>query len=682
MNPETTLRPYQQTLHNTVLSLLNTGTERVVLAAEVGAGKTNITFHVIASLLAHNPATRILVLTHNRRDIRAQFGNRLLDATKTGAFPFTVDDVNVACGNGDYDATKRICVTLPNTVKALAHYDVLVFDEAHHIYLAETVQNNVLSRITAPGTTLRQLLLTATPSAFMNDGYYALVPFSGMELHLAGKQDGQTYIEFPTVEFVEAYRQVTGGDYRADGTTKQVIGKHLSARETRELVRTVVSRLSVAPTLWIGTDIQHAQDIASELERQAPGRVLVSESDTDVDGSNLNRFAKESHWTHLVVVDRGTLAWDCPKLENLVDVSMTLNPELRKQQMGRVMRPFNGTAKHYIVVSSPERRFVSDKVQALTIWLFSADGLSTYSGLTNAFRNLKLIPVVTEFNDKKKKVAQRTSPVVSCVNPLDMLKAMAFAANLGQDVIRLGRNAETYRLVSWNEIANVMEGTVIKDVDGRMARLRAFITAHGHLPSKGTDGYQFALHVQTGIVQSVSDDDRAFVNNTPSEWTWQVQQQCNALRAYVTTHGHLPPVPKAGTKRAGTLGAFAGRVKNTSRPVTDEFVSDEFKAWVWSIPTAKDAENQAKRDANIAAVYAYYKTHGQLPSGSSLGNFVHNVKAGRQPAPPEFVTFVKSANMDARGWHGSKARTKRMAHLAAKRERKAAKTYREGTAAR
>jgi superfamily II DNA or RNA helicase len=73
-------RPYQSKLVADILTAMAPGAP-VVLAADVGAGKTDISFTVIAALLATDPRTRVFIVTHNRKDIRKQYADRLVAAT-------------------------------------------------------------------------------------------------------------------------------------------------------------------------------------------------------------------------------------------------------------------------------------------------------------------------------------------------------------------------------------------------------------------------------------------------------------------------------------------------------------------------------------------------------------------------------------------------------------------------
>lgn len=174
-----------------VLRALRMARPRLLLADDVGLGKTIEAGLVLAELIARRRAHRILIvapagplLTQWKREMRERFGLRfrVLDAdalkqiryeNELGANPF--DHVALGLVSIDFAKQEKVLEDLERT-----HFDVVVIDEAHHVTSLGTVadredsQRRKLAEVLARKTDAL-LLLTATPHDGFDPHFASLV---------------------------------------------------------------------------------------------------------------------------------------------------------------------------------------------------------------------------------------------------------------------------------------------------------------------------------------------------------------------------------------------------------------------------------------------------------------------------------------------------------------------------
>jgi hypothetical protein len=160
-----------------------------------------------------------------------------------------------------------------------------------------------------------------------------------------------------------------------------------------------------------------------------------------------------------------------------------------------VTRYAPGVAKRYFVVTSPERKHVSDCIQQLTFWLFTTEGLTEYRGISSVRNRQVVIIGERELKDKTdrepretvagkpKRAIDATDYVIRFENPLAYLAAMRF--DIGSEVIRWGgREVETYRKVSVNQVRAAFENLIIHDPTTKAKASFQWMTDKGTVPSK------------------------------------------------------------------------------------------------------------------------------------------------------------------------------------------------------
>lgn len=155
---------------------------RVLLADEVGLGKTIEAGLIVHQQLINGRANRVLILVPDSlvhqwlvemlRRFNLQFSlfseERLLDMAGSGANPFEsaqliICPLSVLVDNADYLAQACEC-----------HWDLLLVDEAHHLTWAPGAPGKAYQTVQAlASTSLGLLLLTATPEQLGQESHFA-----------------------------------------------------------------------------------------------------------------------------------------------------------------------------------------------------------------------------------------------------------------------------------------------------------------------------------------------------------------------------------------------------------------------------------------------------------------------------------------------------------------------------
>jgi len=507
------IRPYQVKLQaSCVEELLAKRNKIIILASEVGSGKTNMAITITAEILKNDPAAKALFIAHNRKDIRNQGAKRFFSVLSEGNLSLTEADICVVEKMSDYNPKARVVIGIPSTLHKLdlVHYDLLLVDEAHHNTEGKMVKV-IIEKIKSKG--LKQLYLTATPDKFIDKEGVKIFGFSALDLIKEGRKDGKVYTVLPTTDVAIGYKNVTEKDY--DQNTWEILSgldPKLPRYQTSKVVEVVLQRLAhtrnwptfgnllgslrvpfqaTGKTLVFAYSINHAQDLYKEIDSHYPGRVLLSTSENDDTSNNMDSFSNTSHPDYnksnfLVVVDRATLAWDFPELDNCVDISLGLNPASQKQKYGRLMRPNDGRTKFFLKVTTPDRQNQTDIVMQMMFHLLTPEGLITYKGL-GSLRN-KAIIIITrhDFTRKpNKKKGLSDNPVVRFKDPMDYWQAMQLDIFEEPELRFKNRHLQTYHTASPNQILAGLEGKRYQNPQGLERSFGLYVKKHGYLPSTG-----------------------------------------------------------------------------------------------------------------------------------------------------------------------------------------------------
>lgn len=390
--PPPGLRGYQ---HPAFKYLLQEDYERVVLAMAPNGGKTEVSIYGLCEYVRLKPKSKVLILTHSTNVLKDNYTERLDGMTVNFKYSTTFDT----------DCQVHIC--LPNSEKHIkGKYDLLIVDEAHENYLADRVQR-IIKKIEPS----HQWLLTGTPSKFIKNGGYNIYT-------LAANEIPAEYFAKLQVELVASnYNWATelNSDYevkekyifKTSDTKKTLenillklinrLKKGLSAEEFNNpgiianLKSWAYTYKKLGKTIIICRSIKQAADVNNILIQNKVNSI-VSNSDTDIDSSEISNF-KNNKYDVLVVVDRARLGYSDDNLYNIIDMSGTHNPNVIYQIFARVLRGTPDMKKYYLKVTTQEYGMMDFTHACVSAALMLTDNkyLSTFNG--SNFNGIK-IPVI------------------------------------------------------------------------------------------------------------------------------------------------------------------------------------------------------------------------------------------------------------------------------------------------
>ena len=368
-----------------------------VLTLPCNGGKTEVSIYSINELISMFPDIRVLVLAHSTNVLKHNFYNRM----KSTNINFSVST--------DLSDNSQVHITIPqNENKITQNYDLIVIDEAHHNYLGEQEQ-----RIITKVNPTMNLLLTGTPSKLIRQG--------GFTFHIVGVTD----IGLENYANVNMDLIATNGcdwktsDYNADSqirsnyeysmdeikTTMDTILERLLERVNYKLsasdfnqptkwwsfkrkVKTSVNKImsweetydKLGKTIIFCTNIAQA-DFVYEILKDKNVNVFISHSKNDLNSEKIFEF-QESDNGVMVVVDRCREGYNDHKLENIIDLSGTRNPDLLHQMLMRVSRGNQTMDKFFVKVNSNNliEMGVTELFMNVAINLLDTNFLKQYNG--------------------------------------------------------------------------------------------------------------------------------------------------------------------------------------------------------------------------------------------------------------------------------------------------------------
>jgi len=378
-------------------------TKPVVLAAGTGAGKTTTTSLMLQMFFSNkaNKGKKVIILPSSTKVLRDNFGDDI-GKLKNRSFSYCVVNSKRAFKRALISDCDVICV-LPQTlagIEELPKVEWLVVDEAHKWYFADTIQN-----IITKTTPTYQLLLTGTPFKFnaRKDEYsiYYVPVERLMELGQVGN---------PLIEVVSSSVNLKQEDYSTDNnqirqdlyfTYKQdkdqlvsvakEIAKTLKTRFRTNTIGRMLGVFGIDKTIIYCYSKKQARHFYKVFQSsELAGKVLISTSETDIDSVEFAKFKKHEEYRVLLVVDRGKEGFDMPELFNIIDFTLSTNPEIILQVMGRVLR---------ISKEQPDKQKVYYKVASMNTAPFILTlmtgvlqliNMEYYSTFTGKFDELKV----------------------------------------------------------------------------------------------------------------------------------------------------------------------------------------------------------------------------------------------------------------------------------------------------
>lgn len=456
----------------------------VVLAAAPGAGKTDMAINIIGRWLREHPDDKVLVLAEGQTLLRSQFADRL------AAVPRNFTHAQLGVDNDIRVDDAVVHVAIPHYFirrSSFGPYSLIVVDEAHHFFTAPMVERIIRSN---PGAKL--LLLTGTPSSFIATQKYPIVSKTISELLIDG------VLVDPYIELVQTGLRVELSDYNEDenlrsdfqipeAATEAAIEKLMAALAIRlastdrhphkyyegllKPVRKAYDKFfgHLGKTMVICHDQRQARQVASFFgARGQPARLCISD---DGDGQEaIQAFRTDIETRLLVVVRRGILGFDMPTLANVIDMSMSHNPDLIFQAMCRLVRRWPAETlsqqeKIYLKVTTAEMAPLTHHVMSFTVALSQPGYYLSYDG---NWKNVKtpICPTsVRESNSSER--SRRTTKNSNEINRWAMPKLLTFTDLRHID----GGIADGYCYTTFREVRSKLFGTANFDPDRKKKTL-------------------------------------------------------------------------------------------------------------------------------------------------------------------------------------------------------------------
>lgn len=369
----------------------------LVLAGGTGFGKTFTTILKLITFYSNpeNKGKKTIILPSSTKVLRNNFGESM-DIFNGLPFTYCVctgkRDFNRAVKYSDCDVIIVLPQTLAN-IKELPKVEWLVVDEAHKWYFAKTI-GEIITK-TKP---TYQLLLTGTPFKFnaKKDDYLMFyVPIEDM---IDAGNVGNPLIEVVSSsinlkedDFEPSSKEVRSNlsfSYKEDKdqlvTVAKEINKTLKTRFRKSTIGRMLGVFGIDKTIIYCYSKKQARHFYKTFQKSdLAGKVLLSDSESDIDSTEFNKFKTEEGYRVLLVVDRGKEGFDMPELFNIVDFTLSTNPEIILQILGRVLRISkeqpNKQKIYYKVASQNTASFILTLMTGI-LQLVNREYYSTFTG--------------------------------------------------------------------------------------------------------------------------------------------------------------------------------------------------------------------------------------------------------------------------------------------------------------
>jgi superfamily II DNA or RNA helicase len=415
----------------------------VVLAGCPGSGKTAMSINIIDSYLQSNPGHRVLVLSHGQVILREQYVGSL---------------TNLAVDFDFHEAKNGVCldssvnVGIPQGIrnKDLGQVDLLVVDEAHQFYLAPMVQD-IIHR-TQPQ---KQLLLSGTPSPFIAQGGYPIVPITIMDIMDSG------IVGDVQIQMVSASVDYSLGDFDSSQELRRgKISRNQVVSDLDLVLQKLLQRVSgckswgdIAQNLHKTMIVARSQQEARMIHTYLLGKginPILSISDDGAGSDGFTRFKEIADEKILIVVRRGILGFNLTSLRCVIDMSFGQNIDTLYQLFSRVVRKSpSGEDKLFIKLAPRNLEDYYRYIMTAVLCMGHRDYFLKYNGQN--FGELE-IPVQVDRNQNRKgKSKPGKMGKIGIRYSSDDLGDF-ISLNLVKKIIEGGIDGETYALAKISDL--------------------------------------------------------------------------------------------------------------------------------------------------------------------------------------------------------------------------------------
>lgn len=419
--------------------LLNSEWAKLLLAGVPNFGKTLMAACIASLKFEDKSNIRILFLTHNtgvlRDNVDDQFKDLRLD------FKY-----QVLKREDDFDSTANMVICLPATINQrdiLPQFDLVIIDEAHEYYGRKkgdglTMVQRIIERVGAT----QQLLLTGSPSSFVNDDTFYKEFVSGIEVYDAGNS-AEVITEIDTSSFLVKEKDFNRDgdiryDYHFDGkiinyTLDDLMMKIEERVKTNFVTPThhklrvldkIFGKWEMPRTMIACRNISAAKKVYQYFKKRNIN-VVLSTKDDDTDDVITVQYKRDQTQRVLVVVRKGVLGYNDPSLEYVIDMTLSTNIDRIFQLWNRATRKNGDNKKHFIkIVPSTEVDFYRLRMCGV-LSLIHPYNFRNFNG-TN-FNDLR-IPVKRKkttgggsgTGGTRKKTSKTYFEELDCMDPIDM----------------------------------------------------------------------------------------------------------------------------------------------------------------------------------------------------------------------------------------------------------------------
>lgn len=307
-----------------VKNALSKNYDASVLAATPGSGKSTISHICINRYSSTYTSSRIVVLTEGQTPLKEQYLNELANA-----------NVDINFTYGEFGSDAQVQVGLPQSIQNIKwdEIDLLVVDEAHNFYFAETVQ-----AIIRKYKVKHQILMTGSPSEFNHKNKFTSSSFG---------------MCFLSVEDLKKNGVFAGVDMDIFRTTDRK-KPHQTIKDLMKFAKK--EKYDTTKMMIACPSVEYAKSVRDYLKTTGR-KVSLSTSMNDKTNSEIAAF-KAGETDTLIVVNKGILGFNDNNITFLADLKSSSNLDTSNQLFSRVLRTHpKDLRKAYIRASNGVKDF-------------------------------------------------------------------------------------------------------------------------------------------------------------------------------------------------------------------------------------------------------------------------------------------------------------------------------------
>lgn len=389
---------------------------KTCIAAAPSAGKTVMAMTYVKRLIEEFPEAKVLILSHGQDVLREQWKKEMSEF----GVKFSLDYKNV----------DNVLLQLPQSLKnkKLGQYDVLIIDEAHQYYYGAMIQN-IVKKINPKFT----VALTGTPSKLIGKGWEDVEFVSGLYLYNQGYLSDLymaqcvTEVNLKDSDYtvnlelsVKAEKKFTEPkvkkdlDNLLDSMVKRISGIEFTKgnkvyKGLENKVKDWAGFKSKLPKTVIRTSgTNHARLVSKYFESKGIAHVLSISKEPYVGdySDGIEEFKNDPNKKILIIINRGTLGFNMPELQCVVDMSGGRNVDSIYQLFARVLRKHpKYENKYFFYMCNRDAEEISYFYLTAAISLMDESFIKRYNG-----KNLDGLKLpFTQVGDKRKDRGEKTS---------------------------------------------------------------------------------------------------------------------------------------------------------------------------------------------------------------------------------------------------------------------------------